>query len=218
MRASVSYVRTRGLSVDSESGLREHLSQVPPELYDETLATGTRNLRARVERGGRPRRMLGRQHGGAGVVVRKVEDVGASGVTERHHRIDIEPRCLARSLATVAHPNRVRSNAREARRQLVPRQPSVKRTIPASHHPVGTEGVNKTRTIEICTLQQLWRTLAPLPLVCHPIARRRAGPHDGFLKFFWRGKPGKLAPLTGGGSPSGYVCVRKGWFDDATSF
>jgi hypothetical protein len=39
VRASVSYVRTRGLSVDSESGLREHLSEVPPELYDETLAT-----------------------------------------------------------------------------------------------------------------------------------------------------------------------------------
>jgi hypothetical protein len=39
VRASVSYVRTRGLSVDSEPGLREHLSEVPPELYDETLAT-----------------------------------------------------------------------------------------------------------------------------------------------------------------------------------
>ena len=39
VRASVSYVRTRGLSVDSESGLREHLSKVPSELYDETLAT-----------------------------------------------------------------------------------------------------------------------------------------------------------------------------------
>jgi len=39
VRASVSYVRTRGLSVDSESGLREHLSEVPPELYDEMLAT-----------------------------------------------------------------------------------------------------------------------------------------------------------------------------------
>ena len=39
VRASVSYVRTRGLSVDSESGLRGHLSEVPPELYDETLAT-----------------------------------------------------------------------------------------------------------------------------------------------------------------------------------
>ena len=39
VRASVSYVRTRGLSVDSESGLHEHLSEVPPGLYDETLAT-----------------------------------------------------------------------------------------------------------------------------------------------------------------------------------
>jgi hypothetical protein len=39
VRASVSYVRTRGLSVGSASGLREHLSEVPPELYDETLAT-----------------------------------------------------------------------------------------------------------------------------------------------------------------------------------
>jgi hypothetical protein len=39
VRASVSYVRTRGLSVDSESGLREHLSELPSELYDETLAT-----------------------------------------------------------------------------------------------------------------------------------------------------------------------------------
>ena len=39
VRASVSYVRTRGLSVDSESGLREHLSKVPPELYDATVAT-----------------------------------------------------------------------------------------------------------------------------------------------------------------------------------
>ena len=38
VRASVSYVRTRGLSVDRESGLREHLSEVPPALYDETLA------------------------------------------------------------------------------------------------------------------------------------------------------------------------------------
>jgi len=38
VRASVSYVRTHGLSVDSESRLREHLSEVPPELYDETLA------------------------------------------------------------------------------------------------------------------------------------------------------------------------------------
>jgi hypothetical protein len=39
VRASVSYVRTRGLSVDSESGLQEHLSKVPLEFYDETLAT-----------------------------------------------------------------------------------------------------------------------------------------------------------------------------------
>jgi hypothetical protein len=39
VRASVSYVRTHGLSVDSESELREHLLKVPPELYDETLAT-----------------------------------------------------------------------------------------------------------------------------------------------------------------------------------
>jgi len=39
VRASVSYVRTCGLSVDSESGLREHLSKLPSELYDETLAT-----------------------------------------------------------------------------------------------------------------------------------------------------------------------------------
>ena len=39
VRASVSYVRTRGLSVDSESELREHLSKLPSELYDETLAT-----------------------------------------------------------------------------------------------------------------------------------------------------------------------------------
>jgi len=39
VRASVSYVGTRGLSMDSESELREHLSQVPPELYDETVAT-----------------------------------------------------------------------------------------------------------------------------------------------------------------------------------
>ena len=38
VRASVSYVRTRGLSVDSESGLREHLSELPPELSDEALA------------------------------------------------------------------------------------------------------------------------------------------------------------------------------------
>jgi hypothetical protein len=39
VRASVSYVRTRGLSVDSESGLRQHLSELPAELYDEALAT-----------------------------------------------------------------------------------------------------------------------------------------------------------------------------------
>jgi hypothetical protein len=39
VRASVSYVRTRGLSVDSASGLREHLSELPSELYDDTLAT-----------------------------------------------------------------------------------------------------------------------------------------------------------------------------------
>lgn len=39
VRASVSYVRTHGLSSDSESELREHLSKVPPELIDETLAT-----------------------------------------------------------------------------------------------------------------------------------------------------------------------------------
>jgi hypothetical protein len=39
VRASVSYVRTRGLSLDSEAGLREYLSKIPPELYDETLAT-----------------------------------------------------------------------------------------------------------------------------------------------------------------------------------
>ncbi|HJN13496.1 MAG: hypothetical protein QGG09_11090 [Pirellulaceae bacterium] len=39
VRASVSYVRTRGLSVGSEPGLRQHLSELPSELYDETLAT-----------------------------------------------------------------------------------------------------------------------------------------------------------------------------------
>lgn len=39
VRASVSYVRTRGLSVDSESELREHLSELSAESYDETLAT-----------------------------------------------------------------------------------------------------------------------------------------------------------------------------------
>lgn len=39
VRASVSYVRTRGLSVDSKSGLHAHLSELPPELHDEALAT-----------------------------------------------------------------------------------------------------------------------------------------------------------------------------------
>ena len=39
VRASVSYVRTRGLSVDCESGLQQHLSELPSELYDEALAT-----------------------------------------------------------------------------------------------------------------------------------------------------------------------------------
>jgi len=39
VRASVSYVRTRGLSVDSASGLREHLAELPPELLDASLAT-----------------------------------------------------------------------------------------------------------------------------------------------------------------------------------
>lgn len=46
VRASVSSVRTRGLSVDSESELREHLSEVPPALYDETLATELLSLGA----------------------------------------------------------------------------------------------------------------------------------------------------------------------------
>lgn len=36
--ASVSHVRTRGLSTESESDLREHLLKLPPELYDATLA------------------------------------------------------------------------------------------------------------------------------------------------------------------------------------
>lgn len=39
VRASVSYVRTRGLSVDSQSGLRQHLSELPSELHDEAWAT-----------------------------------------------------------------------------------------------------------------------------------------------------------------------------------
>ncbi len=39
VRASVSYVRTCGLSVNSELGLREHLSELPPELFDGALAT-----------------------------------------------------------------------------------------------------------------------------------------------------------------------------------
>jgi hypothetical protein len=39
VRASVSYVRTRGLSVDNASGLREHLAELPPELFDASLAT-----------------------------------------------------------------------------------------------------------------------------------------------------------------------------------
>jgi hypothetical protein len=39
VRASVSYVRTQGLSSGSESELREHLSKVLPELIDEALAT-----------------------------------------------------------------------------------------------------------------------------------------------------------------------------------
>ena len=36
--ASVSYVRTRSLSIESESEVREHLLKLPPELYDATLA------------------------------------------------------------------------------------------------------------------------------------------------------------------------------------
>lgn len=39
VHASVSYVRTRGLSADSQLGLREHLAELPSELFDETLAT-----------------------------------------------------------------------------------------------------------------------------------------------------------------------------------
>ena len=62
VRASVSYVRTRGLSADSQLGLREHLAELPSELFDETLATEHRNLCGRVECGGRGRRMFGRQH------------------------------------------------------------------------------------------------------------------------------------------------------------
>jgi hypothetical protein len=39
VRESVSYVRTRGLSVDSQSGLQQHLLELPSELYDPILAT-----------------------------------------------------------------------------------------------------------------------------------------------------------------------------------
>lgn len=93
--------------------------------------------------------------------LRKVEDVGASGVAERYHRIDLEPRCTARSLASVSHPSRLRSNAREARSWLVPRERSVKRTIPASAGALGTEGVNNTRTITPPHRYQLWRGRTP---------------------------------------------------------
>jgi hypothetical protein len=39
VRASVSYVRTHGLSADSASRLRAHLSELPPELSDQKLTT-----------------------------------------------------------------------------------------------------------------------------------------------------------------------------------
>jgi len=39
VRESVSYVRTRGLSVDSQSGLQQHLLELRSELYDPILAT-----------------------------------------------------------------------------------------------------------------------------------------------------------------------------------
>ena len=39
VRTSVSYVRTRGLSAKGQSGLREYLSKLPSELFDEVLAT-----------------------------------------------------------------------------------------------------------------------------------------------------------------------------------
>jgi len=38
VNASVSYVRTRGLSIESESELRKHLLSLPPEVYDAKLA------------------------------------------------------------------------------------------------------------------------------------------------------------------------------------
>lgn len=79
--------------------------------------------------------------------------------TFEDHRIDIEPRCVARHLAHVAHSSRLRGNPREARRPLVPSQPSSQRAIPASHHALGPEAVNKTGTITTSTLQQLWRGL-----------------------------------------------------------
>ncbi len=118
--------------------------------------------------------MFGREYGSVGVAVRKVEGVGASGVAERHYRIGIEPRRTARSLASVTHPSRFGSNAREARSRLVPRKPTIERAVPASNHSLGTKDVNNSRTITPPEQYQLWRSLGMIWQV-FSIPRLRVG-------------------------------------------
>ncbi len=165
MRASVSYVRTRGLSIDSASGLREHLSKVSPELLDETLATELETFVRESSASARPDECLvGWQHGGAGVVIRKVEDLGWKTLERQESQSGITGLTLSLgALAIVPHPNRLRSHPREACPPA-----SAKKTFPPAYNP---------NAVPPCRTRKRKQNPSDLPLQAIPtVAHPRGGP------------------------------------------
>ena len=189
MRASVSYVRTRGLSVDSESGLREHLSQVPPELYDETLATelGTfvressgggraqanawsaaRRCWSRCSESGRRWSVRESQSGITGLILSLGALLGAWPLSRIQTALEATPVKHVVSWCQDNLPSSVQS--------------------PASHHPVGTEGVNKNSNDRNMHATATLAHPSSTPPCLSPYSPPKGWSSRRFLKIFLAGK------------------------------
>ena len=95
----------------------------------QTVGSRTRPIRADTERGNSTGRATGREHGSLGVRVRKMEDVGASRIQQRHHELSPEPGSDAGNLDRIASPGGVNTDTGQTGEVLVPNAPSAERPI-----------------------------------------------------------------------------------------
>ena len=110
--------------------------------------SGVDRVRAPSKRSGSTQRAARGEHGSPGVGVQKMEELGASGITKRHHGTGSESGSPAGEFDRLAHPDRAQSDASQASDNLVQNASSAECPIAPSPGILRAKLVNDSRPIE----------------------------------------------------------------------